>query len=106
MVFTDLPADVEPSSGTATTSEVVLACLEYVSGFSDEFLEQIEEFSLESIEAITINLDSGVEVALGEPDDISLKERVVTALLEQETGVSYIDVRDASNPTFRAVSTT
>lgn len=106
VVFTDIPSDVEPASGDTTTSDAVLAGLAYVSGFSDEFLEQIESFSLESVEAISINLDSGVEVALGDSDDIALKERVVEALLDQETGVTYIDARDPSNPTFRNAPTT
>ena len=59
--------------------------------------------SLESVDAISANLTSGVEVSLGSPENIALKERVVTELLDQVEGITYINVRDPENPTYRAL---
>ncbi|WP_239284897.1 FtsQ-type POTRA domain-containing protein [Collinsella sp. An2] len=102
VLFTDIASDVEPVSGQEVTSEVILAGLEYARGFSSDFIAQIKEISLTSEEAISADLDSGVEVSLGEPTDIALKERVVTRLLEQEQGVTYINVRTPDNYSFRS----
>ncbi len=78
ILFIDIPADVSPASGSEITSDVVLAGLKYADGFSKDFLDQIEHLSLESVEAISANLTSGIEVSLGSPENIALKERVVT----------------------------
>ncbi|HJG37608.1 cell division protein FtsQ/DivIB [Enorma phocaeensis] len=101
VLFTDVAADIEPSSGAEVTSEVLLAGLEYVNGFSAEFRSQVREMSLGSVEAISAILTSGIEVSLGEPTDISTKERIVTRLLEQEQGVVYINVSTPDQYTFR-----
>ena len=101
VLFADVAADIEPSSGAEVTSEVLLAGLEYVNGFSAEFRSQVREMSLGSVEAISAILTSGIEVSLGEPTDISTKERIVTRLLEQEQGVVYINVSTPDQYTFR-----
>ena len=105
ILFTDVPTDVEPSTGREVSSEVVLAGLAYANGFSPEFIAQIQSLSLPSVDAITAYLDSGIEVSLGAPDDIETKERVVTRLLEQQQGVTYINVRVPDNYTFRSAPT-
>lgn len=106
ILFTDVAADVGPSSGKKVTSDVILAGLEYAKGFSADFIAQVKDMSLESEEAISVNLVSGVEVLLGEPDDIQRKERVVTQLLAQEEGVTYINVRTPDSYTFRSAPAT
>ncbi len=102
LLLTDVPSDANPSSGKAVSSEVVLAGLEYARGFSSSFLEQVKDLSIASVEAISANLTSGVEVSLGDPDNITEKERVVTRLLEEQTGVTYINVREPGAYTFRS----
>lgn len=102
VLFIDVAADVDAASGREVTSDVILAGLEYARGFSPSFIEQIKDISLSSLEAISANLTSGVEVLLGEPEDISLKETVITRLLGQEQGVTYINVRTPDNYTFRS----
>lgn len=103
VLFIDIPADVSPASGAEITPDVVLAGLKYADGFSEGFLDQIEDLSLESVEAISANLTSGIEVSLGSPENIALKERVVTELIEQVEGITYINVRDPKSPTYRSV---
>lgn len=102
VLFTDIASDVEPSEGSKVSSDVITAGLEYVSGFSSDFLAQIDYMSLESVDAISVFLSNGIEVALGEPADVSLKERVVTGLLDQVQGITYIDVRNPERPTYRS----
>ena len=105
ILLCDVSADVSPSSGDDVTSDLVLDGIAYAKGFTPEFVAQIKDISIASEEAISANLDSGVEVALGPPDDIALKERVVTQLLQQEQGVTFINVRTPNAYTFRSVPT-
>ena len=102
LLFADVAADVDPSSNQPVTSDVILAGIDYANGFSDDFIAQIQYLSLPSIEAISAYLTSGVEVALGAPDDIQNKELIVTRLLEQEQGVTYINVRTPDSYSFRS----
>ncbi len=102
LMLTDVPSDANPKSGEEVTSEVVLAGLEYAKGFSSEFVNQIKDLSVASVESIAAFLTSGVEVSLGTPDNITEKERVVTRLLEQQEGVTYINVREPGAYTFRS----
>lgn len=102
LLLIDVSADVAPSSGAEVTSDVVKAGLAYAKGFSQEFLAQIKDLSVPSVEAISANLVSGVEVSLGSPEDIGTKEQVVTKLLAERSGVTYINVRTPDAYTFRS----
>ena len=104
VLLSDVGTDVSPSSGQEVTDDTVLAGLEYAKGFSADFLSQIKEISIPSVEAISCDLESGVEVSLGKPEDIQQKEQVVRRLLEQEQGVTYINVRVADAYTFRSAT--
>ena len=105
VLLTDVSADVAPVSGRAVSSKAVKAGLDYARGFSSEFLDQVKDISTPSVEAISANLDNGVEVSLGDSDDIAKKERIVTKLLSQVEGVTYINVRSPCNYTFRNAPT-
>ncbi|KGI73685.1 hypothetical protein HMPREF9463_01326 [Collinsella sp. 4_8_47FAA] len=105
VLLTDVSADVAPVSGQAVNSKAVNAGLDYVRGFSSEFLGQVKDISTPSVEAISANLDNGIEVSLGDSDDIAKKERIVTKLLSQVEGVTYINVRSPGNYTFRNAPT-
>lgn len=105
VLLTDVSADVAPVSGRAVSFKAVKAGLDYARGFSSEFLEQVKDISTPSVEAISANLDNGVEVSLGDSDDIAKKERIVTKLLSQVEGVTYINVRSPGNYTFRNAPT-
>lgn len=102
LMLTDVPSDANPKSGEEVSSEVVLAGLQYAKEFSPELVSQIRELSVASVESIAAFLTSGVEVSLGSPDNITEKERVVTRLLEQQEGVTYINVREPGAYTFRS----
>ena len=102
LLLTDVPSDVSPKGGEPVNAKVVLAGLDYANGFSEEFVAQIKDISVASVEAISANLVSGVEVSLGKPQNIVEKERVVTKLLSEHQGVTYINVREPGAYTFRS----
>lgn len=101
LLLTDVPSDANPKSGEPVTSKVVLAGLEYSKGFSAAFVAQIKSLSVGSVESVSAQLTSGIEVSLGAPEHITEKERVVTKLLEEQEGVTYINVREPGAYTFR-----
>lgn len=105
VLIVDVPSDISPVSGERVTSRVVNAGLEYATGFSSDFAKQIKSISVPSAEAVSVNLTSGVEVSLGSASDVQRKEKIVTRLLNQEQGVTYINVRTPGSYTFRSAPT-
>lgn len=104
VLLTNMGTDVAPSSSTKVKGEGLAAALKYIAGFSPDFLSQIKSFSVPSVQALACNLKGGVEVSLGSADDIQKKERIVTKLLEEQTGVTYINVRTPDSYTYRSVN--
>ncbi len=103
VLLTNMGTDVSPSSGSKVKGEGLAAALKYIVGFSPDFLTQVKSFSVPSVQALACNLKGGVEVSLGDADDIQKKERIVTKLLEEQTGVTYINVRTPDAYTYRSV---
>ena len=101
---TDVSALVKPEAGTACTEEGLMSMMEYIEGFSDAFLAMVVVGEAPSAAAISIVLSNGIEVSLGEPEDIELKEKVILGLLQQYPGqITYINVRVPALPTWRAL---
>ena len=103
VLLTNMGTDVSPLSGSKVKGEGLAAALKYIAGFSPDFLAQVKSFSVPSVQALACNLDSGVEVSLGDADDIQKKERIVTKLLGEQKGVTYINVRTPDAYTYRSV---
>ncbi len=101
---TDVSALVKPEAGAACGEEGLTAMMEYLEGFSDAFLAMVVVGKAPSAEALSIVLSNGIEVSLGEPEDIGLKEKVILGLLQQYPGqITYINVRVPALPTWRAL---
>lgn len=103
VLLTNMGTDVSPLSGSKVKGEGLAAALKYIAGFSPDFLAQVKSFSVPSVQALACNLDNGVEVSLGDADDIQKKERIVTKLLGEQKGVTYINVRTPDAYTYRSV---
>ena len=103
VLLTNMGTDVSPLSGSKVKGEGLASALKYIAGFSPDFLAQVKSFSVPSVQALACNLDNGVEVSLGDADDIQKKERIVTKLLEEQKGVTYINVRTPDAYTYRSV---
>ena len=106
LLITDVPSSVSPVAGTASTDDTIIDVMEYQDQFSKEFSSQIAVYSAASAESISCTLQSGVEVSLGAPSNIDMKESIVTQILNANPGqVTFINVRTPSKPTFRKVGT-
>ena len=102
VLITDVPTAMSPSAGEAATDEVLKAIALYREQFSKEFVAQIVRFSASSAESISCTLKSGVEVSLGAPNNIDIKEEDVTQILEKHPNqVTYINVRVPAQPSYR-----
>lgn len=105
LLITDVPSSVSPQAGAEVTDDTILAVLEYLNGFSEDFRSQISSFSATSVDAIACTLTNGVEVSLGNATDINAKERIITQILaEHPNQVTYINVRVPSSPSYRSIS--
>ena len=103
---TDVPATVSPVAGTTATDAEIQAVMQYQSTFSSELTSQIVSYSASSVDAISVTLTNGVQVALGSPTQITDKEKVILAMLKQFPGeLTYLNVRTPASPTYRRVST-
>lgn len=101
-LITDVPTSVSPSAGSEANDEVFKAVAAYREQLSEEFSSQIVRFSAPSVESLSCTLKSGVEVSLGGPTNIDIKEAVVLQILERHPNqVTYINVRVPSQPSYR-----
>lgn len=98
-----LPA-VLPQAGATCEDEALKALLGYVNGFSAEMLALVASADASSAAGLSFVLTNGVEVSVGPAQDIADKETVIKLLLEQHEGaITYINVRDPANPTWRGL---
>ena len=102
LLVTDVPTSMSPSAGSAANDEVLKAIAAYREQFSDDFASQIVCFSASSVESIACTLKSGVEISLGAPSNIDIKESVIQQILTKHPNqVTYINVRVPSQPSYR-----
>lgn len=102
ILINDVPTSMSPSAGSAANDEVLKAISLYREQFSDTLSSQIVKFSAASVESLSCTLSSGVEVSLGAPTNIELKETVLLQILEQHPNqITYVNVRVPSQPSYR-----
>jgi len=102
LLVVDVPNSMSPSAGDVASDEVLKAIAAYREQFSDEFEAQIIKFSAASVESIACTLESGVEISLGAPTDIDVKEAVIAELLAKHPNqITYINVRVPSQASYR-----
>ncbi|MEY8436748.1 FtsQ-type POTRA domain-containing protein [Atopobiaceae bacterium 24-176] len=104
LLIRDVPSSVSPKAGAKTTDAPILGVIDYQKGFTKGLADQVVSYSASSEEAISCVLQSGIEVSLGDPSQISSKEAVVNELLAKHPNeLTYINVRNPSKPSFRRV---
>lgn len=102
LLITDVPTSMSPAAGHSASDEVLKAIASYREQFSDDFASQIVCFSASSVESVACTLKSGVEVSLGAPTNIDVKQQVVEQILSKHPNqVTYINVRVPSQPSYR-----
>lgn len=101
----DVAANVKPEAGAACDNDAVCGVVTYLEEFSGALRPQIAAAKASTVESISVVLASGIEVSLGTPENVNLKERVVLELLQEYAGqITYINVRVPTMPTWRGLS--
>ena len=103
----DIDPGLEPKANTQVKDSGLSGALNYLESFSPNMLSHINYMVAPNKSSITMMLDNGVQVALGEPgseSDIKLKETVISNLLaEHQNEVTYINVRVPNQPAWRGL---
>jgi cell division protein FtsQ len=100
----EVGSQVRPEAGTVCDDAAVLGVLAYLEGFSESFRGAVLTAKASSEASISVVLSSGIEVSLGAPTDIALKEEVVNALLAEYPGqVTYVNARTPDALTWRGL---
>lgn len=104
LVIQNVPSTCVPKAGVTCSDTEIAAVFTYQEGFSDDFSQQVVSYDAASVEALTCELKSGVQIALGNPADIETKEQVIQEILEKYPNqITYINVRNPAKPAYRKV---
>ena len=102
LLITQVPASVDPTQGAKVTDDTIEAALSYQEQFSDGLASQVAMYSAPSTGSVSCVLQSGVEISLGSPTDVSSKEAAIQELLSKYSGqLTYLNVRVPSKPAYR-----
>lgn len=95
---------LSPSAGSASGSTELTNALAALAGLSDELRQQVETVSAPTIDKTALRTKDGVEIFVGEAQDMGVKDQVARKILEEEQGkVVYINVRTADRATWRGL---
>lgn len=104
LLIADVGPSVSPVAGTPADDDVFAAIATYRMNLGAGLWSQVVSISAPSVEAITLTLESGVEISVGTPTGIASKEAIVEQLMAKYPGkLTYINVRVPSNPSYRMI---
>lgn len=102
--ITDIPYGSAPEAGTYCSNANIENALGIIDGMTTELKDQVASVSAFSSDSTTLTLQSGVEIAFGDSNNIRDKELVCLQLLEEHPNqISYINVRSVNNPVWRSL---
>lgn len=97
LLVVDLPLTVNPESAAYVQDPELLAVRSYQQTFSQVFAAQIVSYSVPSVEGMSCMLNNGVQILLGQTEQIDKKEAIARQLLSEYPGqITYINVRNPS----------
>ena len=100
MHIVDVSPSVSPDIGTYCTDDAVNNAIDVVDAMTTELKSQVKNVKAADASSTSLILNNGVEIAVGTSENLREKERVSQELLEKYEGkISYINVRNANNPT-------
>ncbi len=102
--ITGVPYGLEPQIGAYCTDESVNNALAIISGMTTQLADQVKLVNAAESESIVLTLDSNIEIAFGDSNDIRDKERVCLKIMEEYPTAVYINVRVVDRPTWRSTS--
>lgn len=101
--ITDVSAAVRPEAGALEADEGITNALALLQGFSEEMRGMVASISAPDAAKTTMTLYNNVGVAIGFAEDIQAKEQAIATLLAEHEGtITYINVRVADRPYYRA----
>lgn len=104
MHIVDVSPSVSPEIGAYCTDDAVNNAIDVVAAMTTDLKNQVKNVKATDASSTNLILNNGVEIAVGTSDNLREKERVCQELLEKYSGkISYINVRNASNPTWRTL---
>lgn len=104
LFISDVPATVNPAQGSPTTDSSILAVLTFQEELPDDISSQARVYYASSEAAVSLVLDSGLEISLGSPEDINAKSQALSEIMATYPNqLTYINVRVPSKPTYRKV---
>lgn len=102
--ITDIPYGSSPEVGEYCDNSNVENALAIIDGMTTELADQVTTVSAASSTSTTLTLENGVEIVLGDSEDIRDKERVCLELLSKYEGeISYINVSVVNEPVWRSL---
>lgn len=96
--------DIEPVVGHRSDSEALQNALRVYGALNQEMLAVTRAISAPTVEETAIITEDGVEVFVGVAENMSEKQQIAFAILQERAGkVVYINVRSIERPTWRAL---
>lgn len=104
MHIVDVSPSVVPEIGSVCTDDIVNCAIDVVASMTTDLKTQVSKVKASDSSSTNLLLKNGVEVSIGNSEDLRNKERVCLELLAKYEGkISYINVRSASTPTWRMI---
>ena len=104
MHVVEVSPSVQPDIGAYCTDDPVKNAINVVADMTTDLKNQVKNVKATDANSTNLFLNNGVEIAVGTSEDLREKERVAKELLEKYEGkISYINVRNANNPTWRSI---
>lgn len=104
MHIVDVSPSVQPEISSYCTDEPVNCAIDVVSAMTTDLKNQVKYVKATDANSTNLFLNNGVEIAVGNSENLREKERVAQELLSKYDGkISYINVRNPQNPTWRSI---
>lgn len=104
LVISEVPYTTKPEIGTYCTDENVNNALSIVASLTTDLSSRVTAVKATETQSTTLTIKDGPDIVFGTSENIREKERVCLEIMEAHPdGVSYINVRNVSRPTYRAL---
>ncbi len=104
MHVVEVSPSVQPEIGSYCSDDPVNNAIDVVASMTTSLKDSVKNVKASDANSTNLYLNNGVEIAVGTSEDLREKERVAQELLEKYEGkISYINVRNANNPTWRSI---
>jgi cell division protein FtsQ len=96
-------ADLAPRAGSPSGSTELNNAIAALDGLSDELRQQVQSVVAPTIDKTVLRTKDGVEIFVGEAQEMPVKDEIARRILAEQEGVVYINVRTIDRPTWRGL---